>query len=665
MALPDSWSPRPMARNPNSPDSLTSGDAVADRGRRPPRTPDEVRALHEERLARARLERDAFARRGAVVSNARLATFLLFAGGAVLLLLDRGSSAWVGAAIAAVALPCFAALVVHHDRVIRALRRAEERCLLSEESLARLARDFSRLPDRPAPPTAPLDPRSRDLDLFGRASLFQLLGTTTTPSGRACLARWLLEPAAPDVVRDRQDAVRELAPRLDLRQELELRGRLDADLRGDLGPFFAWAEGEPWLERRPLLLLAIRLLSGAAVLFAALHALGLLPLAWLPFFAVNLLLGGLLARRTHATFDRVSSRERVFRSYAELFSCLIGARLESHLLQGIQAELCASGLSPEREMTALDRILSIADVRRSGLLHLPLEGLLLYDLHVLDALERWQRRAGRAARRWLELLGEVEALAALAGLLHDNPGWTLPEITPASGESVLSATALGHPLLPPGACVPNDVTVGPAGTFLLVTGSNMSGKSTLLRAIGVNTVLAQAGGPVCAASLRAPPLELGTSFRLRDSLEEGVSFFMAELRRLKEIVDAAAPVETEGTAAPRPHPRLLFLLDEILLGTNVTERQIAVRQVLLALLERGAVGAVSTHDLTLATAPGLEAACRPVHFRESFESGEGGPRMTFDYRLRGGVAPTTNALKLLELVGLGDALIASLSSKPS
>jgi DNA mismatch repair ATPase MutS len=221
----------------------------------------------------------------------------------------------------------------------------------------------------------------------------------------------------------------------------------------------------------------------------------------------------------------------------------------------------------------------------------------------------------------------------------------------APGEAPrIEACQLGHPLLPDSARVANDVTLGPPGTFLLVTGSNMSGKSTLLRAVGVNVVLAQAGGPVAAESLRLPPVLLATSILVEDSLADGVSFFMAELLRIRQVVDLADRAKGEGRV-------LLYLLDEILRGTNTRERQIAVRRVVTHLLAAGALGAVSTHDLELAEIPDLAAAVRPVHFRESFEpgaEGQGRPVMTFDYQLRPGVATTANALKLLDLVGLGE-----------
>jgi len=278
----------------------------------------------------------------------------------------------------------------------------------------------------------------------------------------------------------------------------------------------------------------------------------------------------------------------------------------------------------------------------------PIQLATLWNVHVLWLLERWQRAAGAHARAWLAALGDFEALAALATLAHDNPSWIFPELVEAPAPR-LSACGLGHPLLPPAACVGNDVTIGPPGTFLLVTGSNMSGKSTLLRAIGMNVALAQAGGPVCAAALRVPPLALASSMRVQDSLEQGISYFMAELQRLKEVVDTAAQVGHAGGRTP------LFLLDAILHGTNTTERQIAARRIILHLLSLGATGAISTHDLALADAPEFAAISRSVHFTEKFTRGADGLSMTFDYQLRPGIALSTNALKLMEMIGLPSA----------
>ncbi len=264
-------------------------------------------------------------------------------------------------------------------------------------------------------------------------------------------------------------------------------------------------------------------------------------------------------------------------------------------------------------MRQLNGLAKLAGIQHSALLfifvYLPLQFLFLYDFHVLSLIEVWQRRYGKHARDWFEALGRFEALCSLATLVHDHPDWVFPEV--AATADRFQAERLGHPLLPDDQRVTNDVEVGPAGSFLLVTGSNMSGKSTLLRAIGVNAVLAEAGAPVCAARLSMPPVMLATSMRVRDSLEYGVSFFMAELMRLKEIVDLARQSDQ------RQGRMLLYLLDEILLGTNSRERHIAVMRVMQFLLRHTAIGAISTHDLELADSEPLSGACRCVHFRET------------------------------------------------
>jgi DNA mismatch repair ATPase MutS len=243
----------------------------------------------------------------------------------------------------------------------------------------------------------------------------------------------------------------------------------------------------------------------------------------------------------------------------------------------------------------------------------------------------------------------------VATLAHDQPDWAFPTFHD-DPKQPLRAAALGHPLLRPASCVRNDVSVGPPGTFLFVTGSNMSGKSTLLRAIGANAVLAAAGAPVCASELALPPVLVRTSMRIEDSLSEGISLFMAELLRIKAVVEAASSAQGSGRT-------VLYLLDEILHGTNTAERRIAARGVLRHLLATGAVGAVSSHDLTLADSDDLRAAARSVHFREDVHEGSGADSdavLTFDYHLREGVATTRNALKLLGAVGLGDLALGAL-----
>jgi DNA mismatch repair ATPase MutS len=287
----------------------------------------------------------------------------------------------------------------------------------------------------------------------------------------------------------------------------------------------------------------------------------------------------------------------------------------------------------------LNRILGFADLRRgAAIFHFIIQALTLWDFHVLWALERWRRGTGSRVRAWLQSVGELDTLALLAGIHHDNPDWCMPAI---GGDPEIRAAALGHPLIADDRRVANDVSVGPRGTVLLVTGSNMSGKSTLLRAIGLNLVLAQAGSAVCARGFTMPPVDLQTSIHVQDSLALGVSYFLAAVARLKAVVDAAEH-ERQGRV-------LVYLLDEILQGTNSAERSIAVRAIVRHLLHAGAIGAMTTHDLSLAGEEPLNTAARLVHFTETVDAGG---RMHFDYKLRPGLATSRNAIRLMEMMGI-------------
>jgi len=373
---------------------------------------------------------------------------------------------------------------------------------------------------------------------------------------------------------------------------------------------------------------------------------GLLPWWILPALAQFELLRR-IAPRTRRTFGESVLGGPPLRALVPQLGQLSGRDWSDPLLSSLADRLGRDGESAHRHLGRLSGLLDTVESRRN-LIYAVLGPILLLDIHLCVALDRWRAAHGKVVRDWLEALGEWEALSALATLAHDHPEWVDATFV-VGGANELRGKALGHPLLPPDECVRNDVSVGPPGTFLFVTGSNMSGKTTLLRALGANTVLAAAGAPVCAEALALPPLRVHTSMRVEDSLAEGISLFMAELLRIKEIVEAASTTDGQG----RP---VLYLLDEILHGTNTAERRIAARAVLRHLLASGAIGAVSTHDLTLADAPDLVRAAHAVHLREQVELREEGDRattLTFDYKLREGIATTRNALKLLEAVGLG------------
>lgn len=602
-------------------------------------------SVYRSRVDRFSRERDQYAQISRRVSLARIVAFLAALGLFVWAEAAGGSAGPLPVIGGTGMVLVFIGLVNYHGRLKRAEQWASEHVRLNEEAIKRHGREWSGLPGAEFGTADPGHPYAIDLDIFGRASLFQLLGTVSTASGRATLRDWLLAPAAPEEARARQAAVAELAPMIDLRDELTARGRLEGrSSLEEVEGFLRWAEDEPWLLHRRGLVWITRIvpLSTAALAIADITGFIERPFWMIPLLlgiAITFAFGGSVSRR----FGQAFSRSGAFRQYAALFRLLAGADFEAPRLRSIQADLQAGGRPADRRMQRLERLMELADLRFSTF-HFPIQALTLWDFYVLNALERWQTVAGKEARRWLRAVGEAEALAALAALAFDNPDWTFPDLVD-EGDAVIHAEDLGHPLLAPATRVTNDVTVGPPGTFLLVTGSNMSGKSTLLRAIGTNVVLGQAGGPVCARAMRIPPVALITSMRVQDSLEEGISYFMAELKRLKQVVDAAKDVEATGRT-------LLYLLDEILHGTNSAERQIAAQRVIAHLVDTGAIGAVSTHDLALADAERLAAASRPVHFMESVSRENGRLSMSFDYKLREGVATSTNALKLMEIVGL-------------
>ncbi len=598
-------------------------------------TPEEV---YDRRCERFTHERGALSRRMDRVANLRLVVFL---GAAICV----GLAGWWRDVLFAVLgvglLGGFVALVIHHARLHARWRRIDELWRINDEASKRLARAWAELPPPPGA-AAPHDhPYADDLDVYGNASLFHLLWPGGTRVGEGVLAAWLGAPALPQTVRERQAAVAEFAPLLDLRQELALHGRLLGHPAPDAAPLLEWAEGEPWLTPRRWLVWLARLSTGLLWLLILGDLTGLVgPPIWMGLFFFNLALSSTAGRRVYEVAGQVGLREGALRSYAELFELLSRAGFQSPRLQRLQATLTGGEEPAHRRLLRLHRLSGLL-VPQGSVFYVPAQGLALWDFHVLDILERWQRKSGRGARGWLEAMGEAEALAALAGLSHDNPEWAFPRLEPDA--PMLRAAELGHPLIPGTARVHNDVEVGPEGTFLLVTGSNMSGKSTLLRAIGTNLVLAGAGGPVCASELHAPPVRLWTSMRVQDSLTEGTSYFMAELKRLKQVVDAAR--RQEGG-------RLFYLLDEILQGTNTHERQVAARRIIAYLVEKGALGAVSTHDLTLADAEPLRSMARCIHFTETVSTGTEGPRMSFDYKARPGIATSTNALRLMQIVGL-------------
>lgn len=619
------------------------------------------REVHEAALAERKRAVEAKDARASVIATARLVTFL----GALGLLAavtwaKLPSGSWMGVVALAVA---FAVLIVVHSRVHGEKERLEAAVRFHERALARMAgkwRDVGAKGERFA---VDAHPYAGDLDVFGKASLFQLIDQTSTRFGEEVLARWLSGDdgfnANDDAeyiaaVKARQAAVRDLAPRTKVREELAVVGSLLDDEKPDPRPFVMWAGQSGGTQGQPLpsWLYGIAVVMPIVTIGTAIATSGALPrIAFVGPFLLSIMILAALAPRLKPVLDAASSKESALSRYAGMLAILENEPFESESLIALQKRLRESGASATVEMERLSRIVGFLDARENGVFRFMIGPMLMWDLWCALALDRWRSRAGKTAFGWFRALAELEALASIAGFAFERPDHTFPEMVEGG---VFEADTLGHPLIGADKRVSNDVTLKGPGHALVVTGSNMSGKSTLLRAIGVNAVLARAGAPVCAKKLVIGRLVVATSMRVSDSLDEGTSRFYAELKKLKLVLDLARVAnDTAGgkpaSDAKRVRGKVLFLLDEILHGTNTRERLIGARAIMRELLAQKAMGAVSTHDLGLGDLetemPGL---VKNVHFEEQVANDV----MTFDYKLRQGVVQSSNALRLMKIVGL-------------
>jgi hypothetical protein len=549
-------------------------------------------------------------------------------------------------ALLTVPLAVFVGLVYWFDRVTSRREQAERLIGYYERGLARLE---DRWPGGAETGERFQDPEhlyAEDLDLFGVGSLFERITTAQTAAGEETLARWLLRPAPPSVVRERQAAVAELRERLDLREDLVVLGG-GVGASGAFGGLAAWGAGPRRLDHP--------LIRGVALVLAVLTPPALVGWLWLgwpawPFLALGaaeLVLAGWFFGQVRAALGHVDERADELARLSGLLERLERERFTAALLERLRAALFVDGAPASREIRRLVRIVATLEARRNLMLA-PISPLLLWGTQCAFAIEAWRGRAGPAIAGWLAALGEIEALASLAAFAFENPEDGFPELIEGAGGEAsdgvcaaqFEAAGLAHPLLPAAKAVRNDVSLGGEGRprVLLVSGSNMSGKSTLLRAVGLAVVLAQAGGTVRARALRLTPLAVGASLRVQDSLQAGRSRFYAEILRLRTMLDRAGGC-----------PPLLFLLDEVLAGTNSHDRRIGAEAVIRGLMARGAIGLVTTHDLSLTEiADQRPGEIANVHFADRFENG----RLVFDYRMRPGVVDHSNALALMRSIGL-------------
>ncbi len=543
----------------------------------------------------------------------------------------------------------FVALMFRHDKSLAREKRSAQMEAINEAGLDRIQGRWNRFPVDGRGFSDEAHAYASDLDIFGHSSLFQWMNAAQTRLGRLGLARLLSQPPrAAGLIAADQDMVRELAPRLDWRQRFQAAGGHPParPAKEDPETLIAWAEETAEIFPRPALASALRflpLLSFAYALCVFVQY-GLSALMVPPF-----LLHAILASRNQSRHGPVLDAIRRQKDNLELYLELLGlgesAGFAGAGLQALTSRLRnPQGTPASVAVHRLQRLAEHLETRLNPVLHFLVNALFLWDLQWLWVFRGWRRENGPNLRIWLDTLARLEILSSLAIPAFENPDWAFPDIataagTTGTGDPLVDARAMAHPLLPADTRVGNDLRLGGRGEVLIITGSNMSGKSTMMRTVGVNLVLAYAGAPVCARSFRCAALELHTSMRLKDDLEKRISSFYAELLRIKGIVEAA-----------RAGRQVLFLVDEIFRGTNSKDRHAGAMAVLRQLHTLGAAGLVSTHDLELAKLEAMEpGSFHNFHFQERYEDGKIG----FDYKMAQGVSTTTNAMHLLRMVGLG------------
>ena len=533
---------------------------------------------------------------------------------------------WLGVPVLA-----FIALLVYHQRIRSRRTQAQRAVEFYQAGLDRINDQWSGKGTSGTRFEEPHHIYAADLDLFGTGSLFELLCAARTQMGENTLAQWLLAPADLPTIRARHAAIADLRERFAFRESMATDGEsLRITLHSET--LHAWAQAPNQLNRawvRWAAPLCGGLAVGAIVIWAAWGF--LFPL--LAVILIEAALSYVLRKPIHAAITAVESAFEDLKGLAVLLNRIEAEGFDAAPLRDLQAKLSSHSLSASAAISKLATIVNFVEARRNPILA-PLLLLFMYPLQTALAAERWRSAHGAVIDSWLKVLGEFEALLSLAQYSFEQSGDTFPEFV--EGAPAFRAAALGHPLIPAAVRVCNSVDMSGPTRVLLVSGSNMSGKSTLLRTVGINTVLAMAGAPVRATSLQLTPLQIGASIRINDSLHEGSSRFYAEITRLRRLFE------------PSNLP-LLFLLDELLQGTNSADRRVGAQGLIRALIHKGAIGLISTHDLSFTEVDGLEpGAIQNVHFQDELVDG----RLKFDFKLQPGIVTKSNGIELMRSIGL-------------
>ncbi|MGD8586278.1 MAG: hypothetical protein PVJ75_13095 [Chloroflexota bacterium] len=540
-------------------------------------------------------------------------------------------------------LVAFGVAVAYHRRISQAGHRCQIMAAIKERQIARMDLDWNGLPPTNDRPERPLE---LDFDLVGETSLLRLMDTSVSAGGSDLLRDWLGNPAADaGQINARQRLVAELVPLALFRARLILNARSTLTIGGKWRPdeLLAWLEKRLAGSSLRRWLILLSLLAGLNILFFFLDFLDLGPPLWQVTIALYAVLFLIRSREVGEPFRESMLIRDTLEQLVAVFKLLetFPHPGTPHLAALCRPFLDAEG-RPSVHLQRVNRIVNATGIRGNPLFWLILNVIMPWDYYFAYRLDQRKEDLARQMPTWLAAWYELEAACSLANLAYLNPAYTFPRIVEASenrDQAVFAARQMGHPLIPDQRKVCNSFSIPAVGQINIITGSNMSGKSTFLRSLGINLILAYAGGPVNAGELMTVPFRLVSCIRISDSVTDGISYFYAEVKCLKALL-----LELERDD-PRP---VFYFIDEIFRGTNNRERLLGSRAYIRALVERPGVGLIATHDLELIHLADEMPAVTNYHFTDAVEDG----RMIFDFTIRPGPSPTTNALKIMRLEGL-------------
>lgn len=567
-------------------------------------------------------------------SNIRMLVFLIGVGATSFSFLKAESL--YGYLVLFLSLLLFGYFVFKHQKITRELNKLICKIKINEKYLKRIDGTWIDFTDNGQEFLNPTHPYTSDLDLFGAKSLFQWMNVAYTFHGRKQLCDLLTAPEKDiPLIKHRQKSVAEMAQKDRFIEELQCIGMLTAEVRNDPNALIAYAEESnlsyaKWLKIISYILPAATILT--IILFFSDFPISIyVPLILIIIQMVITAIG--FSKNALILYTVFEFKEKI-KAFYQFIQLIERENFQDEHLMNLQAELYHAEKSASLQMKHLERIVSASEFRYNFISFCLMNFLLLWDFHCVFALEAWKNKNGKMIRKWFQIIGKIEAIASLGVISQLHPQWAFPDFV--EQELVFSATDIGHPLLLENKSVHNNIEI--KNNLCVITGSNMSGKTTLLRTIGINLVLAYCGAPVCATKLECSIMNIFSSMRISDDLNSGISTFYAELLRIKMIIDFSHKKQD-----------MLFLIDEIFRGTNSVDRLIGATSVLKNLNKPWVIGLISTHDFELCNLEDeIGSKIVNYHFTESYLNNE----IQFDYKLRNGRCTTTNAKYLMQMVGI-------------